>query len=356
MSSYIHSVTTALPPHYATQAEIIAFLGKHNVMKPAHFERFKKFMENVQVKGRHLSVPLDDYLAITNSFAKKNEAWVKTSMSLLEKAIAELLHNAKLEAKDISMLMSTSITGLTIPSLEARLMNKFNFPASTKRIPLFGLGCLAGAAGIARVHDYLKAYPKEAVIFFSSELCSLTVQLNDVSVANMISTSLFGDGAAAVLLVGEEHPLKKESKLKVLQSQSSFYPNTEEIMGWDIVDQGFKIILSSGVPELVQKYVPDDLKRILQTKKMTHTDLDFFVCHPGGPKVLEAMEIALNLKNDELSSSWKSLSEIGNLSSASILFILKDTLQKIKKERFGLMTAMGPGFCSEMLLLEHVHI
>ncbi len=354
--SYIHSVSTALPPHYATQTEIIEFLSKHSLMKPAQFERFKRFMESVQVKGRHLSVPLEEYLTITNSFAKKNEAWVTTSLALLEKTVAELLQNAKLEAKDISMLMSTSITGLTVPSLEGRLMNKFNFPASTKRIPLFGLGCLAGAAGIARAHDYLKAYPHEAVIFFSSELCSLTVQLGDMSVANMISTSLFGDGAAAVLLVGEKHHLKNECKLKILETQSSFYPNTEEIMGWDMVDQGFKIILSSGVPELVQKYVPDDLKRILLTRKMAPSDLDFFVSHPGGPKVLEAMELALDLKKNELASSWKSLSEIGNLSSASVLFILKETLQNLKKEHFGLMTAMGPGFCSEMLILEHVHL
>jgi alkylresorcinol/alkylpyrone synthase len=349
-------VTTALPPYYATQSEIVEFLGQQKIMKPAQFERFKRFMESVQVKGRHLSVPLHDYLNITNSFAKKNEAWLKTSMNLLEKAVGELLEQANLEAKNISLLMSTSITGLTIPSLEARLMNKFAFKASTKRVPLFGLGCLAGAAGIARAHDYLKAYPEEAVIFFSSELCSLTVQLTDVSVANMISTSLFGDGAAAVLLVGESHPLKNKCKLKILETQSSFYPETEEIMGWDIVDQGFKIILSSGVPELVQKYVPSDLTRILNKRKMTQRDLEFFVSHPGGPKVLEAMELALELKQNELKSSWKSLSEIGNLSSASVLFILKETIENLKQERFGLMTAMGPGFCSEMLILENVHL
>lgn len=348
---YIHSVAKAFPSHYHSQEEITESVIKHYQGRVQNLERVRTFFNSVKVKGRHLAVPLEEYFKITDSFERKNQAFIRVSMEILEVAVKNLLQNSGLKPSDISLLASTTVTGVAVPSLEARLMNKFEFKKDTKRLPLFGLGCLAGAAGIARVSEYLRAYPSEAAIFMSSELCTLTTQLNDLSVANFISTGLFGDGAAAVLLVGDEHPLAKKSPLEIVSSQSDFFPHSENMMGWEIVDSGFKIILNSGVPQIVEKNIPAAFEYFLEKNRIKKSDIGFYVSHPGGPKVLEAMESALNLKNGELKLSWKSLEEIGNLSSASVLMILADTIEQNQMQDHGLMVAMGPAFCSEMVLL-----
>lgn len=351
--AYIHSVAKAFPKHYHSQAEITEAVINHLTGKVQNLERVRSFFQNVQVEGRHLALPLEEYFEISGSFEKKNQAFIRVSLEILKKAMRELFENSGLNPSDISLLVSTTVTGLAVPSLEARLMNEFAFKSDTKRLPLFGLGCLAGVAGIARVSEYLKAFPEQAAIFMSSELCTLTTQLNDVSVANFISTGLFGDGAAMVLLVGDKHPLAKRSPLKIIDSQSDFFPNSEEMMGWDIVDSGFKIILNSGVPKIVLNNMPKAFDSFLTKNKLTQKDINFYVSHPGGPKVLEAMEEALHLKNGELNLSWESLKKIGNLSSASVLMILEETLKQKKMKDYGLMVAMGPAFCSEMILLQH---
>lgn len=350
---YIHSVSKAFPAHYHSQDEITEMVLKHYQGRVQNLERVRSFFKSVKVKGRHLAIPLEDYFKITTSFEKKNQAFIKVSLEILEVALKELLTSSGLKPSDISLLASTTVTGVAVPSLEARLMNKFEFKRDTKRLPLFGLGCLAGVAGIARVSEYLRAYPQEAAIFMSSELCTLTTQLDDLSVANFISTGLFGDGAAMVLMVGDEHPLAKKSNLEIISSQSDFFPNSENMMGWDIVDSGFKIVLNSGVPQIVEKNIPGAFDHFLQKNKIKKTEIGFYVSHPGGPKVLEAMENALNLKNGELELSWKSLESIGNLSSASVLMILEDTIKQNQMKGYGVMLAMGPAFCSEMVLLKY---
>lgn len=350
---YIHSVAKAFPKHYHSQSEITEMVVNFYQGKVQNVDRIRSFFNSVKVKGRHLAIPLEEYFKITDSFEKKNQAFIRVSLEILEEAMKDLFKKSGLKPSDISLLASTTVTGVAVPSLEARLMNKFEFRTDTKRLPLFGLGCLAGVAGIARVSEYLRAYPKEAAIFMSSELCTLTTQMNDISVANFISTGLFGDGAAMVLLVGDEHPLAKKSNLEVVNSQSDFFPNSEEMMGWDIVNSGFKIVLNSGVPQIVEKNIPQAFDHFLQKNKLNVSEIGFYVSHPGGPKVLEAMETALNLKNNELNLSWKSLENIGNLSSASVLMILQDTIQNNQMKDYGLMVAMGPAFCSEMVLLKY---
>lgn len=350
---YIHSITKAFPRHYHSQEEIAEAVVKHYQGKVQNLDRVRGFFQNVRVEGRYLALPLEEYFQISSSFEKKNQAFIKVSLEILKIAMTELFQNSGLNPSDISFLASTTVTGLAVPSLEARLMNEFDFRTDTKRLPLFGLGCLAGVAGIARVSEYLRAFPKEAAIFMSSELCTLTTQLNDTSVANFISTGLFGDGAAMVLMVGDEHPLAKKCELEIVSSQSDFFPQSEHMMGWEIVDSGFKIVLHSGVPEIVQKNIPGALDKFLQTNQVHKKDIGFYVSHPGGPKVLEAMESALQLTNGELALSWESLKNIGNLSSASVLMILAETIKQKRMNNYGLMVAMGPAFCSEMILLKH---
>jgi len=349
---FIHSVNTALPPYMYTQKEILTALKDVWSEQFFNFERIEKFHDNVLVGKRYLSMPVEKYSEIFDDFGKKNDAYIKMAVKLAHECSSGLLDKAGLDAKEIDYLSSTTVTGLAVPSIEARLMNLMPFNPGVKRVPLFGLGCLAGVAGINRTVDYLKGHPKEAALFLSVELCSLTMQPDDLSVPNLISTGLFGDGAAAVLLVGDEHPLAAESPLEVVNTQSFFYPDTEKVMGWDIVKNGFKIVLGPDVPSMVKNYLKEDLDFFLDSNGLKRSDLDFFVAHPGGPKVLESIEETLELKKDALIHSWDCLEECGNMSSSSVLFILKKTLEKGPNKGTGLLSAMGPAFCSELTLVK----
>jgi len=217
------------------------------------------------------------------------------------------------------------------------------------------LGCVAGVAGLARVHDYLKAWPTHAAVLLSVELCSLTLQLDDLSPESIIASTLFGDGSAAVLCVGDQHPLVTRSLLETLFSKSRLYPNSRHIMGWDVGSHGFKILLDPGVPQLVRDYFADDVRRFLAERGLQCSDIHSWISHPGGPKVLQAISSSLDLPEDALAVSREQLAKLGNLSSASVLSILKETIQRrasgsATTGEYALMMAMGPGFCSEQVL------
>jgi alkylresorcinol/alkylpyrone synthase len=220
-------------------------------------------------------------------------------------------------------------------------------------VPIFGLGCLGGAAGIARSADYLQGHPDEASILLSIELCSLTIQRDDKSIANLISSGLFGDGAAAVLMVGEKHRLAREGQARVLDNRSVFFPNTEHIMGWDIIDSGFKILLSSDVTEIAETQLRPAIEDFLKGHGLGIGDITHWIAHPGGPKVIDAIEKGLGLKADALQVSRESLAEVGNISSTSVLLILEETLSRSRPApgTYGLLLAMGPAFCAEFVLL-----
>ena len=251
------------------------------------------------------------------------------------------------------MLMSTTVTGIAVPSLEARLMNRLPFAPMTRRIPLFGLGCLAGTAGIARCADYLRAYPTHAALLLSVELCSLTLQKQDLSVANLIASGLFGDGASAVLIVGDEHPLAPAAPVGVIDSCSVFFPDSEEVMGWEVSTSGLKIVLSPGVPHYTREMLPGPLKDFLAQHNLKLGEIRHWVSHPGGPKVIDALEEGLALPAGTLNRTRQSLAAIGNLSSTSVLIILEEWLRDRIAEPgdWGMMLSMGPGFCAEAALL-----
>jgi alkylresorcinol/alkylpyrone synthase len=354
---YIAHVTTAFPDNYYEQDVMIESLKKVWSKKYFNLDRLEEFHKNVLVGGRSLALPLEKYFEL-EGFQSKNDHWIEVATTLGEKLLTKMFDETSLSAKDIQAFYSTTITGIAVPSLEARLMNKFPFSPDVKRTPMMGLGCLAGAAGINRVADYLKAYPDQAALFISVELCSLTIQFKDLSIPNIISTGLFGDGGAAVLMVGDDHPLAEKSPLKWLSGKSHFFPDTERVMGWDMVDEGFKIVLNKAVPQITSEHMPALVEQFLGESKLEQKDLSFYVAHPGGPKVLQAMEKALNLNNGELELSWKGLQEQGNMSSSSVLFVLKETLKKknLNKGQRGLMLAMGPAFCAELSLVESMGV
>jgi alkylresorcinol/alkylpyrone synthase len=251
---------------------------------------------------------------------------------------------------DVDALFVVSVTGIASPSLDARLVNRMGMSPRIKRLPIFGLGCVAGAAGIARAADYVRAFPHHVVALLSVELCSLTLQKEDVSMANLISAALFGDGAAAVIVVGGE---RNYPGAEIVDTRSIFYPQTEHIMGWDISEKGFQIVLSPTLPQLIVEHLGKDVDAFLADHGLTRKDIARWILHPGGPKVLEATGAALGLSRNALDASWECLRKVGNLSSASVLLVLEEVFKRRRPGNgaYSLLAAMGPGFCSELVLL-----
>jgi len=248
-------------------------------------------------------------------------------------------------------LIFASVTGIASPSIDALLINRMGLPTNIRRAPIFGLGCVAGAAGIARAADYVRAYPTQAAALVSVELCSLTIQRDDLSVANLISSGLFADGSAAVNVTGDDVDATGPA---ILATRSIFYPDTEEMMGWKVTEKGFRIMLSPKVPSLIREHLGHDVDAFLADHGYQRGDVKSWVLHTGGPKVLEATADALELRNGQLDASWECLKRVGNLSSASVLVVLEDVMRNRRPEpgTLGVLAAMGPGFCSELLLLE----
>ena len=355
MPSFIAATATALPSHYYSQDELIAAFREMWAGRHYNLDRLEQFHRNVLVGGRHLALALPEYSNLSG-FAEANAAWTRVALELGETTLRDLLASSGIAPADIHELI---------------------FAPSLKRVPLFGLGCLAGAAGIARLHDYLEGHPTEAGILLSVELCSLTLQRDDLSIPNIISSGLFGDGAAAVLMTGSEHPLYLRASASgarrasagdsdqqiggipvsrlptVIDSRSIFFPDSEAVMGWDIVDTGFKIVLSSDVAPFARDRLRPGLETFLAEHQLGLADIQTWVAHPGGPKVIEGMAEGLGLASDALALSLESLARVGNLSSASVLFVLGETL-KTKAPApgsYGILLAMGPAFCAEVVLL-----
>ncbi len=353
----VRAVGTALPPHYADQETLIAALRTHWARQHFHVERLEELHRAVQVGGRHLALPLDEYPAL-DGFQKSNDAWIRVAQEVGAEAVSRALGAAGLGPRDVDQLFFVTVTGLSTPSLDAKLVNRLGLRRDVKRVPVFGLGCVGGAAGLARVSDGLRAFPGEVAVLLSVELCSLTLQRNDPSVANVVASGIFGDGAAAVVLEGGARgaaraPGQGPPLPRVVATRSAFYPDTEWVMGWDFVDTGMKVVLSAQVPEIARARIGRDVDEFLASHGLGRGDVRHWVAHTGGPKVLQAFEAALGLPADALELSWRSLREVGNLSSASVLFVLGDLLASGRPEAGdrGLVVAMGPGFCAELVLL-----
>jgi alkylresorcinol/alkylpyrone synthase len=348
--SFIHAVHTAFPDNVVSQEDIRNLIVS---FWPDKKEQLEHFFISTDVKTRHLTLPPKEFKNL-GDFGNRNKIWRKEALSLQEKNISALLAESSIHISEIKLIASVNTTGLSVPSLEALLMNKIPFDPFIKRLPIFGLGCLGGVAGINRVHDYLIGHPFEAALLLVTELCSLTFQMSDVNVSNQVGAALFGDGAGAVLLLGKNHRLADSSPFEILGTSSLFYPDTERMMGWDMVEDGFKIVLSPELPSHVKKYVGGNVTDFIRKCGFERKDIDFFVAHPGGPKVLEAVEEVLELKRSDTILSWESLEEVGNVSAVSVINILERTLKRtdIKKGSIGVMLSMGPAFSLELTMVK----
>jgi alkylresorcinol/alkylpyrone synthase len=345
----IVSAASAVPEHYYPQQVLGSALKMYwgdRIQNPRLVELLHA---NVGVDGRYLSLPMEEYPGL-ETWGQANDVWIRTAEELGNQAICHALTRAGLGTRDIGALFFVSITGISSPSIDARLIDRMGLSPNIRRVPIFGLGCVGGAAGIARAADYVKAYPDQVAVLLSVELCSLTWQRDDLSMANLISCALFGDGAAAVLIAGSERDLPGP---KIVDTRSTFYPNTSDVMGWSVSEKGFGIVLSPEVPDVVREHLGHDADAFLAEHDLTRADIGCWILHTGGPKVLEAAEAALGLQPKELTVSWDCLRKTGNLSSASVLFVLEEIMSNQRPEpgTWSVLAAMGPGFCSELVLL-----
>jgi alkylresorcinol/alkylpyrone synthase len=341
----IAAVAVKFPPNRYTQDEAIGALT--DFAGP----EFRRFALSSGVEFRNTALPLPQYSKLSG-FTEANDAYIEIALDLAEQAFLAALDQANVKPSEVDIVFSTTVTGLAVPTLEARLAARVGLREDVKRVPLFGLGCVAGAAGTARMHDYLRAFPDQVAALLAVELCSLTIQRKDNSVANLVAASLFGDGAAAVIAKGANRTAAERPGPRVLATRSRLYPDTEEVMGWRIGSDGFRIVLSVDVATVTEKYLGDDVRQFLADHGLTPEDVSTWVCHPGGPRVIEAVENVLNLPGDALDHTWNSLRNNGNLSSVSVLDVLRANMADPPQAgSIGLMIAMGPGFCSELVLL-----
>ena len=335
------SVATALPRHQVGQEEAKRFARKMFSRRDGDFERLLPIFDNVNVDSRYFCVPVE-WFEQDHTFPEKNALYVEHALDLSEKAARRALDRVGAEPEDVGAIFFVSTTGISTPSLDSKLIFRLGLSEHTRRVPIWGLGCSAGAAGIARASEQARLYPEKLVLLVAVELSGLTFQRGDRTKSNLISTSLFADGAAAVLLGGTTGP-------EVLGGYSTTWPDTEDVMGWDLVEKGLKVQLSKSVPTIVREKFRDNLEEACNSLGLDFDEIKHFVLHPGGSKVLDAFEEALGLEAGGLTASRDVLRDCGNMSSVTVLFILERFLESrdFAKDDLGVLSAMGPGFSAE---------
>ncbi len=370
----IVATATNFPPDYYSQEVLAVALRKYCMAMDLDFDldTIDRFFSNVKVNGRYFALPLDTFYDM-QGFAAQSRTTLETALNLFEGAVRKLLDQTQIDPQMISLLASVTLT-IAIPPLEARLMNRIPFSPSVKRLPLFGYGCMGGAAGLSRVAEYLQGHPTEAAIMFVGELSSalwqgslqldLQAQVSQLPenpaiysdiISNIVTAALFADGTAAILVVGEDHPLAQPGRPRVIDTRSMLLPNTGHLMGMDIVDTGFRNILRPQVTE----YLRDGLRKLIDPLLADHNlkieQIDRWIVHPGGPKVLDTVAEEFGLEPQQLHLSWEALAEVGNISSATVIYMLNQLFASADQPSpgsYGLMIGMGPGFSQEAILLQ----
>lgn len=371
--AYIVATASGFPEHYYPQEVLATALSKYFLTMDLDFDLdiIDRFFTNVKIDGRYFAFPLDSFYD-PPGIAKVASGAIETSATIIERVVTQLLEKANLNPTDISQLTAVTLAPAT-PGLDVRVMNRVPFSPDIKRMPLTGVGCMGGAFGLARAAEYLDGHPDQASVLFAIELSSCLWQgslqrdlqyliktlPSDPSVytdiiMGIVTAALFGDGSASVLMVGEDHPLAKPGLPQVVDSRSILLHNTVQLMGMDLIDTGTRNILRPEVADYVKIALHKTIDPLLEAHNLTLDQIDRWLVHPGGPKILQAMEEEFKLKSNTLQRSWKALADVGNISSPTVLYILDQSLaeEQPPEGSYGLLLAMGPGFAQEAILLK----
>jgi alkylresorcinol/alkylpyrone synthase len=357
------AVRSAFPAYRYPQDELArAYAAIAVGLRPSQRVLLERLYANAEVATRHTALPVEEYAGLAApGAALANDRYIEEATALGERALRSSLASAGLEPAAVDLLIVTSVTGVAVPSLDARLIPRLGLRPDIKRLPVFGLGCVAGAAGLARLHDYLLAWPGHVAALLSVELCTLTVPRTKVTTADLVASALFGDGAAAVVATGEQaageqataRPRPARRLPRVIATKSEVYPDSTDALGWRLAADGFRIVLTAELADVVERRLNGSVTAFLGEHGLTVDDIGSWICHPGGPKVLDAAQRALKLPDSALAASRRSLSEAGNMSSVSVLHILELTAGAGGPEpgSFGMVIGLGPGVSAELLLL-----
>jgi len=314
-------------------------------------ERMMSAFDNTEIKTRNFCKPLE-YYSTVHSFQDQNAEYIRISLEYSVKAIEECISSAQIKKEEITDIIFISTTGLSTPSLDALIVNEMKLNPNINRTPIFGLGCAGGTAGFSKASILAKANPDAVVLLVAVELCSLTFLRNDYSKSNFIGSSLFADGVAALIITGDNHHNKTKNEIKFLASQSKLYYDTLDVMGWEFLDKGFKVLFSHNIPTIIAENIYADVSSFLEKQNLQLSDIRNFIFHPGGKKVLTAYEEALKVEGDFLKNTREVMNDNGNMSSPTVLYVLERFFSNGFENGYGLMVSMGPGFSSEIVLLE----
>ena len=377
----IVAVRSAFPAYRYPQADITQAVASLAGIAPAGADDadgraartqralLERLHANAGVDTRYTVFPLADYGALG---AAPNDRYIEQATALGERALRAALAESGLAGGDLDLLIVTSVTGVAVPSIDALLMPRLGLRPDLKRLPVFGLGCVAGAAGLARLHDYLLGWPGHTAALLAVELCSLSLPRASVTTADLVASALFGDGAVALVATGTQQPRRPRRRSsrptrlsqpspapqptrlpRILATRSEVYPDSEDALGWRLSADGFRIVLTAELAEVVERRLSGSVTGFLAEHGLTIDDITTWICHPGGPKVLDAAQRALKLPPAALASSRRSLAQAGNMSSASVLHILELTVADDAPApgSFGMMIGLGPGVSAELILL-----
>ncbi len=341
------AVATAVPPFVLGQAEVMRRIELALGPRSREIVRLLPMFGNTGIDRRYSCVPIEWYEEL-HEWPERNGVYLDSSLALLESATRLVLQRAGRRADEIDAIVAVSTTGIATPSLDAQLMERMGLRRNVQRLPIFGLGCAGGAIGLSRAAAMARTRPDSLVLFLVVELCALCFRRDDFSKSNIVATALFGDGAAAALI-----SCSGENGARITGGGEYTWPDSLDVMGWDVTGDGLKAIFSRDIPELVTTKLHDVAVAYLAEHGLTLRDIDRFVCHPGGAKVLDALEVAFELQPGELVTARDVLRDYGNMSAATVMFVLERTIGDSRPWRRALVSALGPGFTAGFTLLEN---
>jgi alkylresorcinol/alkylpyrone synthase len=345
----IAAIATAVPPHRLDQSNVVERVERLFGRSP-DFERLISVYANSSINCRYSVVPFD-WFDTAHSWPDRNRAYLAGALDLIEAAAGRALDKAEVALGDIGAIVTVSTTGIATPSLDALLMERMGLPRNAQRLPIFGLGCAGGALGLARAAALATSMPEKPVLLLVVELCTLQFRRDDLARSNIVATALFGDGAAAAVLRGDG--LGRGPA--IIASGEHTWPNSLDVMGWGVAEDGLKAIFSRDIPRLVTAELGGIVRDFLGRHGLALRDIDRFVCHPGGPKVIDAYETLFGAGFAGAAEARRSLAQYGNMSAASVMFVLEQMLADAEDSRESLgralLTALGPGFSAGFVVL-----